>query len=231
LLSQGDNWFIFHLLSATDLAAAKRANAHFSDDLLSSLLNEPIEGNGIFWSSATKRPIPVPFRALLFQNLVKPFDPKYDKPEAETYARALRRRFESRVADMVASTTVNSALPTTGGQATGSPARPPVLDGDLEAEGTTDVLEIICRRAIAGFRQDGETGRQLKLRGVTWRGVLEALKRHIPNDADERDRLAHSLVPRAMTEIYGEQGVGWKIESRAKKIGTGTTTWIIALSS
>ena len=36
LLSQGDNWFIFHLLSSSDLSNAKRANAHFSDDLLSS---------------------------------------------------------------------------------------------------------------------------------------------------------------------------------------------------
>jgi len=39
ILSQGDNWFVFHLLSATDLQALKRANAHFSDDLLSTLLN------------------------------------------------------------------------------------------------------------------------------------------------------------------------------------------------
>jgi DNA helicase HerA-like ATPase len=42
ILSQGDNWFIFHLLSAGDLANVKRANAHFSDDLLSGILNEPI---------------------------------------------------------------------------------------------------------------------------------------------------------------------------------------------
>ena len=29
ILSQGDNWFIFHLLSAGDLGNVKRANAHF----------------------------------------------------------------------------------------------------------------------------------------------------------------------------------------------------------
>lgn len=44
ILSQGDNWFIFHLLSATDLTNVKKANAHFSEDLLSALLNEPIPG-------------------------------------------------------------------------------------------------------------------------------------------------------------------------------------------
>src|SRR5438132_204182 len=52
ILSQGDNWFIFHLLSSGDLFALKKANAHFSDDLLSTLLNEPIPGHGVFWSGA-----------------------------------------------------------------------------------------------------------------------------------------------------------------------------------
>ena len=61
LLSQGDNWFIFHLLSAQDLLSVKRANSHFSDDLLTSLLNEPIRGNGVFWSSAWERSYPIPF--------------------------------------------------------------------------------------------------------------------------------------------------------------------------
>ena len=28
----------------------KRANAHFSDDLLATLLNEPLVGHGVFWS-------------------------------------------------------------------------------------------------------------------------------------------------------------------------------------
>src|SRR4029077_12740456 len=32
ILSQGDNWFIFHLLSATDLQNVRKANAHFSED-------------------------------------------------------------------------------------------------------------------------------------------------------------------------------------------------------
>ena len=55
ILSQGDNWFVFHLLSEGDLKALKYANAHFSDDLLRSLLNEPIVGHSIFWSSARNK--------------------------------------------------------------------------------------------------------------------------------------------------------------------------------
>jgi uncharacterized protein len=72
LLSQGDNFFVFHLLSAGDLAALKRANAHFSDDLLATLLNEPLVGHGVFWSSAPgtdrhARPYPLPVRVLSFE--------------------------------------------------------------------------------------------------------------------------------------------------------------------
>ena len=62
ILSQGDNWFVFHLLSEGDLRAVRKANAHFSDDLLSSLLNEPIPGHGVFWSSAGETPYPIPIR-------------------------------------------------------------------------------------------------------------------------------------------------------------------------
>jgi hypothetical protein len=69
ILSQGDNWFVFHLLSSGDLQALKRANAHFSDDILSALLNEPIEGNGVHWSSAGGRSYPLPVRILAFEKL------------------------------------------------------------------------------------------------------------------------------------------------------------------
>ncbi|MBE0447584.1 MAG: ATP-binding protein [Actinobacteria bacterium] len=51
LLSQGDNFFAFHLLSANDLKALQVANAHFSNDILASVLNEPIKGNAYYWSA------------------------------------------------------------------------------------------------------------------------------------------------------------------------------------
>ena len=66
MVSQADNYFVFHLLSETDLKTLRGANAHFSEDLLSSLLNEPIPGNGIVWSSAAQRPYPISTRILDF---------------------------------------------------------------------------------------------------------------------------------------------------------------------
>jgi hypothetical protein len=91
ILSQGDNWFIFHLLSAGDLASVKRANAHFSDDLLSSLLNEPIPGQGVFWSSVGGKPYPVSIRALSFEDTYKACDPTYSRDAVATFATELRR--------------------------------------------------------------------------------------------------------------------------------------------
>lgn len=90
LLSQGDNWFIFHLLSAGDLRAVKKANAHFSDDILSSLLNEPIPGHCVFWSSVGGKPYPLPLRVLSFEERYNPLDPSYTGEEAETFARILK---------------------------------------------------------------------------------------------------------------------------------------------
>ena len=93
ILSQGDNWFVFHLLSAADLTSLKRANAHFSDDLLSSLLNEPIPGQGVFWSSVGGKPYPVSLRALSFEKMYSMRDHDYNQPAGNTYAQTLRSIF------------------------------------------------------------------------------------------------------------------------------------------
>ena len=68
LLSQGDNFFTFHLLSAHDLRTLQQHNAHFSDDILASILNEPIKGNCFFWS-APDQPFVLPARILNFDEV------------------------------------------------------------------------------------------------------------------------------------------------------------------
>src|SRR5439155_14104453 len=95
ILSQGDNWFIFHLLAAADLYSLSKANAHFSSDLLSALLNEPIAGQGVFWSSVGGKPYPVSLRALSFEKLYSPIDPKYNKAAASTFSSTLKDQFAS----------------------------------------------------------------------------------------------------------------------------------------
>lgn len=70
LLSQGDNFFTFHLLSANDLRTLQQHNAHFSNDILASILNEPIKGNCFFWS-APDQPFVLSARILNFDEVAK----------------------------------------------------------------------------------------------------------------------------------------------------------------
>ena len=97
ILSQGDNWFIFHLLSAGDLQNVQRANAHFSKDILSALLNEPIAGQGVFWSSVGGTPYPIPLRVLSFEAMFERLDKEYRNPAVPTYARSLRESFATKI--------------------------------------------------------------------------------------------------------------------------------------
>ncbi len=78
LLSQGDNFFSFHLVAEGDLYALKRVNAHYSDDVLSQLLNEPIRGNAYYWS-APDQPFVLSARIHSFDDYVAEL-PKRSKP-------------------------------------------------------------------------------------------------------------------------------------------------------
>lgn len=91
ILSQGDNWFVLHLLSATDLKTLQKANAYFSQDILCMLLNEPLPGHAVFWSSVGGKPYPVSLRVLSFEQAYRRLDPNYDQEAIPTFARTLRR--------------------------------------------------------------------------------------------------------------------------------------------
>ena len=231
ILSQGDNWFIFHLLAAGDLAAAKRANAHFSNDLLSALLNEPIPGHGVFWSSAQERPYPIPIRAMSFEQAYAPRDPNYNGQRADTFAKKVHDEFATALAgdESVEEGKANTS-------ASGSDAKIPTVedpfddDADVEPGDEVDALEEYSKRAIEGLSQDTETLERLRNNGLAWRGVQEALKNHLPDILDDRDQFAYTLVVRAMDSIFGERGVQWDTERRPRAKGSGHTTWIVITS-
>ena len=67
ILSQGDNFFVFHLLSKGDLKALMDSNAHFSNDILTQILNEPIKGKSYMWTS--NQPFVLPVMILNFEDL------------------------------------------------------------------------------------------------------------------------------------------------------------------
>lgn len=197
ILSQGDNWFIFHLLSAADLTSLKRANAHFSDDLLSSLLNEPITGHGVFWSSVGGKPYPVSIRALSFEHLFPMRDLSYNLPAGNTFAKTLHETFGRDVHP-----DLGFPVGTTTTQA---------QTESEEEEEPVDVLASINSRVIDKLRSDTRFMTKFESTdGAAWGSVKAFFLEHLPAHLDDRDNLAFILVKKAMDEIFGTQNQAWK---------------------
>ena len=209
ILSQGDNWFIFHLLSAADLTSLKKANAHFSDDLLSSLLNEPIPGQGVFWSSVGGKPYPISLRAQSFEKLFSMRDVQYNLPPGATYAQVLRRIFSSGPqVDLL------SSLPSVGG---GSEI-PTSYDEDNSA---VDVMGTIEARAIDALRSDRSLLSKIESSdGAAWGTIRAFFMDHLPEHLDDRGNIAYRLVKKALTSIYGPQDQAWETYRNSAKNNT-----------
>src|SRR5439155_14221215 len=174
ILSQGDNWFIFHLLAAGDLQAVRKANAHFSEDLLSALLNEPIQGHGVFWSSAGARPYPVPVRALSFEHSTDLQDKTYSKPAIDCYASKLRTDFAMTLE------AAEAAQPAMAEQV-GEPQPELSVDGDAVDEAPVDAIALYRQQAVAALAQDKGFVQKLRgEKGVTWMAVIVALQEKLP---------------------------------------------------
>lgn len=201
ILSQGDNWFIFHLLSAADLTSLKRANAHFSDDLLSSLLNEPIPGQGVFWSSVGGKPYPVSLRALSFEKMFSMRDHDYNQPAGHTYAQTLRSTFSGM---RQIATTVR--VPEAEGAGALFPAEAEVDDAE-----PVDVMANIEQRAIDALRADVKLMAKIESsEGAAWGSLKAFFLDHLPTHLDDRDNLAFRLVKKALVHFYGPQDQGWE---------------------
>ena len=223
ILSQGDNWFTFHLLSSNDLYAIKQANAHFSDDILSSLLNEPIPGHGVYWSSVGGKSYPISFRALSFEKEYTALDNKYEKPAAKTTATILRGNF-SKALNFAHSTHLGGNNESSGNKIGGA--------SNEEQDECEDVLYTYENAAIERFKQDTAFLRRLAKSGVPWRGVIERIRNSLPDVMSDRISVAHNLVPKALSVVFGEQDIGWTTEKRpAKKKADGSTTWVVILSN
>ena len=215
LLSQGDNFFVFHLLSAGDLFALKRANAHFSDDLLATLLNEPLVGHGVFWSSApgtdrSARPYPLPVRVLSFEaEHEQRLDPAYCGSPVDCYAAGLRDRFR-------------------GALAAARPHAAPLAGVDPGA--SVDAEQAYRRAAIAALRERAEFGQRLSSgQGLAWGKVQAWLALAAPPEEVVGDRFqwARGVVRPALLDILGPEGSGWRAEARARPEKPGSSQmWI-----
>lgn len=213
LLSQGDNWFVFHLLSASDLQALQRANAHFSEDLLSSLLNEPLVGHGVYWSSSGTTQYPLSVRVLSFEHAQQTQDPTNGGPAIDCYARRLRTRLAAEVRQAI----LNIDRPSTSAPI----AEPTGDDAALDAE------EVFRRAAIHSFAESDVPGKIMDT-GSTWYGVILELEKAAPDSIADKNRWANNLVPRALNEVIGKDA--WNTEKRPKANDPfRDTTWVVAV--
>lgn len=210
ILSQGDNWFIFHLLSAGDLANVKRANAHFSDDLLSSLLNEPIPGQGVFWSSVGGKPYPVSIRALLFEEIYKAIDLTYSRAAVPTYADVLREATASLVKRAMAVRDVNrddDTEPATRGSS--DPIGGVDLLGEIHDEDKPD-LEVYYRQvAENAVKENQDAMSRLERQGAAWGHLVRVIEEALPDTLDGRNNKAYHLVRPTVEALLGLEGEGW----------------------
>ncbi|MBA9003015.1 ATP-binding protein [Thermomonospora cellulosilytica] len=216
LLSQGDNFFVFHLLSQGDLVSLKKANAHFSDDLLATLLNEPLVGNGIYWSSApgtdqASRPYPISVRILSFEGAYERADPNYDQPAPDHFAARARanvdaRRHEAREAAAVLA--ARHADDTTDAN-----------DTEIAAdEGAIAILHLDNTPIFHDLIKS--------TRGIKWSHIVHILKEKAPEHAARTNAdwdWGYNLVPRALDELYPDR---WDTVRRDDK-GKPTTFVIL----
>ncbi len=199
ILSQGDNWFIFHLLSAADLTSLKRANAHFSDDLLSSLLNEPIPGHGVFWSSVGGKPYPVSLRVLSFEKMFSMRDHDYNQPAGHTYALTLRNTFSG-----VAHIDQTARVP-------GADSTAPSFPADPDEAEPVDVMANIEQQVIEALRTESRlTAKIESSEGAAWGSIKALFLERLPTHLDDREQLAYQLVKKAMDRLYGPQDQSWE---------------------
>ena len=226
ILSQGDNWFAFHLLSAGDLRAVKSANAHFSDDILSSLLNEPIPGHGVFWSSVGGKSYPIPIRVLLFEAQYKARDQAYDKSAINTTAVSLQEKFDKALASAS-----NISSSGEGAHVEKEFSDSPSEAAEAEPDEKQDSLATYKKAAIEKFRSDENFLDGLRRNGVPWFGALKKLESFLPDVLTDRRNIAHNLVPEAMTSIFGKQDSGWKTEKRPSRSRPGETTWVVVINN
>jgi DNA helicase HerA-like ATPase len=214
ILSQGDNWFIFHLLSSADLRNVQTANSHFSGDLLSSLLNEPIIGQGVLWSSVKGTPYPIPVRVFSFEHMYQRQDQDYTRAAVETYATGLKQKYAAQLtepeaaASVVAQRVVGELLPVS--------ARISGGDGNdaVEAERPVDVLRLAQQRAIEGLDKKRPFRDKLASGGIKWGYVAKLLEEELPERMSDRDQVAYGLVKQALITLIGPENEKWRTEKR-----------------
>jgi hypothetical protein len=215
LLSQGDNFFVFHLLSSGDLQSLKKANAHFSDDLLSSLLNEPLPGHGVIWSSAAMegaaKAYPIPVRVLSFEKTYQPMDPDYTGEAIDTYASRLRNELKQAV-----EAAVESAPPEARGdnEAEVDPEAAASEGAEAIVAPGPDAAAALRDAALRALKANQEIEKRAKSKdGIPWMEIQSFIQSTLPPAVIgtivlDPNQWAFELMIPALNDVFGP--TGWR---------------------
>jgi hypothetical protein len=181
------------------------------------LLNEPIPGHGIYWSSVKGKSYPIPIRVLPFDEH-QAIDPGYNKPAAKTYAVALKERFAKEMEQFLTKpvAAAQEAAEERGEQETqeGSGAKVDVLSTMM---GT--LLERFCT-------EKKDIIEKIKSGGHPYYGVVKALEDMLPPLMADRNPQAYKAVPDALDKALGAGN--WQKEGRPSKSKPGQVTqWVV----
>lgn len=206
LLSQGDNWFVFHLLSASDLGALHKANAHFSEDLLASLLNEPLVGHGVVWSSVGGAKYPIPVRVMDFA-FGKSLLDESGRDSISNYASDLRTRLAAELRE---------AVKVAGG----------AEFVDEDSAGSVDVSATYVRAAAETLKLDASVMRELRSETGKPYGAMKAflVDKGPGNTSEARSEWAYNNVPAVLGIALPE---GFERIKKPRSGGRGgDVTWV-----
>src|SRR5262249_33264619 len=152
-----------------------------------SLLNEPIPGQGVFWSSVGGKPYPVSLRVLFFEHAFAMRDKNYNLPGGNTYADTLRNTFVgvqhvTETAHAPEGEVANSLLP------------------DLEEPEPIDVMASLEDEMAQHLKSDSKLMAKIDSEeGAAWGSIKAFFLQHLRQELDDRDQLAYQLVPKVMT--------------------------------
>lgn len=205
ILSQGDNWFVFHLLSGADLYSVSKANAHFSNDILSALLNEPIPGQGVFWSSVSGKSYPIALRVLSFEHLFPRQDPDYSRAEGKTFAQIITKQFLAPAAPAPPAPPLPppAGLPPQG--ITIDQTRSPE-NGEDERPDHLAAMQATC---VAALQNDADLMARIQGHGAAWGAVKALFNNALPDNLENRDTVAYYMVAKVLNQLFGPQGKAW----------------------
>lgn len=185
-----------------------------------SLLNEPIPGHAVFWSSVGGKPYPLSIRIQSFEALYKARDPEHNRGPAEkSFAGEIRARRKAELEAIKADVPhLGEATEADGGD-----------DEAIEDDEPMDNLELIKAHAIEQFAASAQLKELRSKSRIPWMGVLVALADNLVGITDETERrqIAHSIVPQALNKVVGPQLEDWHTERLPRQSGSGYTTWIV----